>query len=1384
MAVSEEECSSAKGGPSSSNSSSAHYLAKCVLRGSAVLQVLYGHIRSPSSRDVVFGKETSIELVIIGDDGIAQSVCDQAVFGTIKDIAILPWNAKFHARDLQMWGKDLLVVISDSGKLSLLTFCNEMHRFFPVTHVQLSNPGNTRNLPGRMLAVDSSGCFIAASAYEDRLALFSLSMSKGSDIIDEKIIYPPESEGTTNTSRSIQRNSIRGTIWSMCFISQHSRKLTKEHNPVLAILLNRKDAILNELLLLEWNIEGHAIYVISQYVEAGPLAHHIVEVPNSCGLAFLFRAGDALLLDLRDPRNPCCVYRTSLNYLPNAVEEQTFVEDSCKLQDVDDERFNVAASALLELSSDYEPMCIDSENGNPNSSYKYVCSWSWGPENNRDPKMIFCVDTGEFFMIEIIFDSDGLKVNLSECLYKGLPCKALLWVEGGYLAVLVDMGDGMVLKLEDGRLCYRSPIQNISPILDMAVVDYHDEKHDQMFACCGVAPEGSIRIIRSGISVEKLLRTAPIYQGVTGIWTIQMKVSDLYHSFLVLSFVEETRVLSVGVSFTDVTDSVGFQPNVSTLACGIVSDGLLVQIHQCAVRLCLPTKAAHPEGVPLSSPICTSWSPNNVNISLGAVGHNFIVVSTSNPCCLFILGVRYLSAYHCEIYDMQHLELQNELSCISIPRQNFEKKQSNSPILENSSHISVFPSGVDINKTFVIGTHRPSVEILSFAPDRGVRIVACGTISIMNTMGTAISGCIPQDVRLVFVDRVYVLAGLRNGMLLRFEWPSGSMIPSSDLPSQCPSTSSSVNVDTALSNINLVNSFAMQMSENNALNKIKDLPINLQLVAVRRIGITPVFLVPLGDTLDADIIALSDRPWLLHSARHSLSYTSISFQPSTHVTPVFSAECPSGIFFVAENSLHLVEMVHSKRLNVQKFHLEGTPRKVLYHNESRMLLVMRTELNYGACLSDVCCVDPLSGSVLSSFRFELGETGKSMELVRVGSEQVLVVGTSLSSGPAIMPSGEAESIKGRLIVLCLEHVQNSDSGSMTFCSKAGSSSQRTSPFHDMVGYPPEQLSSSSLGSSPDDNSSDGIKLEENEIWQLRLAYSTTWQGMVLAICPYLDRFFLASAGNIFYVCGFPNDNPQRVRRFAWARTRFMITSLTAHFTRIAVGDCRDGILFYAYHEEARKLEQLYCDPSQRLVADCILMDADTAVVSDRKGSIAVLCSDHLEDNSSPECNLTLSCAYYMAEVAMSIRKGSYSYRLPADDVLQGYDGPKTNVDSLHNTIIASTLLGSIMIFIRLSREEYELLEAVQARLAIHPLTAPILGNDHNEFRGRESPVGAPKILDGDMLTQFLELTSMQQEAILSETLDAVKPSLKPLPPSHISVNQVVQLLERVHYALN
>ncbi|XP_062002958.1 uncharacterized protein LOC133720582 isoform X2 [Rosa rugosa] len=43
--------------PRPPTSSSSHYLSKCLLRGTAILQVLNGHIRFPNSHDIVFGKD-------------------------------------------------------------------------------------------------------------------------------------------------------------------------------------------------------------------------------------------------------------------------------------------------------------------------------------------------------------------------------------------------------------------------------------------------------------------------------------------------------------------------------------------------------------------------------------------------------------------------------------------------------------------------------------------------------------------------------------------------------------------------------------------------------------------------------------------------------------------------------------------------------------------------------------------------------------------------------------------------------------------------------------------------------------------------------------------------------------------------------------------------------------------------------------------------------------------------------------------------------------------------------------------------------------------------------------------------------------------------------
>ncbi|KAG0472427.1 hypothetical protein HPP92_016973 [Vanilla planifolia] len=933
------------------------------------------------------------------------------------------------------------------------------------------------------------------------------------------------------------------------------------------------------------------------------------------------------------------------------------------------------------------------------------------------------------------------------------------------------MGDGFVIQLHNGGVIYRSSIQNISPILDFSVVVDHEEKQTELFACCGMSPMGSLRIISGGLSLEKLVKTPPIYQGITGTWSLRMKKDDPYHSFLVLSFVEETRILSVGLRFFDITDVTGFQPDVCTLACGLVSDGLLVQIHRAGVRLCLPTTAAHIEGVLRSMPLCSSWIPSNLSISSGAVGHNLIVVATSNPCFLYVLGIKSASAaYPNELYEIHHLRMQHEVSCISIPEQEINCEWLSTAIhLIKNEKKNTLCREYESNPIFVIGTHKPSVEVVSFVHGQGFRFLTTGAISVEKSLGTPISSCIPEDVRIVSVDKFYVLVGLRNGMLLRYEFPQISM-----------AGHFAENKQSGPDMVMLGSS--VRPSFDNLMELIGgSRPVPLQLIAIRRIGISPVVLVPIRDSNDADVIVLGDRPWFLHAARNSLVYTSISFQPATHATSVCFVDCPNGILFVAENSLHLVELGLGKRLNVPKLSINGTLRKVLYYKEGKTLLILRTGLSGASFSSDICQVDPISGALVSKFICEPGETAKCMELVKIGHQNLLVVGTSHWNGRTIMPSGEAELTKGRLIVLNLDGTHNApESSSSLYCPTSSPPCSISSPMHEILGY--SSQSSSCIGNSPDRASDDGIKIAENDSWKFKIVYQNQLSGAVLAICAYLNRYIIASAGNTLNVFCFVTDNPLRLLKYSMTKTRFTITSLTTCFSRIAVGDCRDGILFYSFQDDLRKLELLYSDPELRLVADCTLVNMDTAVVSDRRGSISVLSNvNHLEGSESPEKNLLVNCSFYLGESAMRIQKGFFSYKVPVDDAARESDAADVDHGSPCNTIVASTLLGSLLVLIPVTSEERHLLAAVQARLAVHPLTAPVLGNDLVEFRGRSTQACVPNMLDGDMLTQFLELTITQQEAVLAITDDRIPEPLSQVS-LQLSVNQVTKLLERIYHA--
>lgn len=64
-------------------------------------------------------------MVIIDEDGILQSVCEQAVFGIIKDLAILPWNEELYTSQV------FLATLGESflGNLCILIYLIEIFLF-------------------------------------------------------------------------------------------------------------------------------------------------------------------------------------------------------------------------------------------------------------------------------------------------------------------------------------------------------------------------------------------------------------------------------------------------------------------------------------------------------------------------------------------------------------------------------------------------------------------------------------------------------------------------------------------------------------------------------------------------------------------------------------------------------------------------------------------------------------------------------------------------------------------------------------------------------------------------------------------------------------------------------------------------------------------------------------------------------------------------------------------------------------------------------------------------------------------------------------------------------------------------------------------------------
>ena len=61
--------------------------------------------------------------------------------------------------------------------------------------------------------------------------------------------------------------------------------------------------------------------------------------------------------------------------------------------------------------------------------------------------------------------------------------------------------------------------------------------------CSGVAKDGSLRVVRNGVGIQE--RAAAELPGIKGVWSLKSGDDAPHDTFLVVTFMRETRVLAV-----------------------------------------------------------------------------------------------------------------------------------------------------------------------------------------------------------------------------------------------------------------------------------------------------------------------------------------------------------------------------------------------------------------------------------------------------------------------------------------------------------------------------------------------------------------------------------------------------------------------------------------------------------------------------------------------------------------------------------------------------------------------------------------------------------------------------------------------------------------------
>ncbi|KAI9006019.1 CPSF A subunit region-domain-containing protein [Gaertneriomyces semiglobifer] len=674
----------------------------------AITAAVLGNFSGTKQQEVLVARDTWLELLRPDHTtGKVESLVETCVFGVIRSLK---------AFRLTGGSKDYIVVGSDSGRIVIFEYNPDKNVFDKIHEETYGKTGCRRIVPGQYLAADPKGRAVMIGAIEK-----------------QKLVYILNRDATTRLTISSPLEAHKSSTLVHDLVGVD----VGFENPVFAAIEVDYSEVdqdptgeafqSSEKVLTYYELDLGLNHVVRKWSDpVDPRSNMLIQVPGGvdgpsgvlvCSEGYItWRHPDYPAARVPIPRRPGPLY----NPVGGANGE-----DSDSLRGI------IIISAVTHKLKRGFFILAQTEEGD---IFKITLDYEAGADGV----------IGGIQNLRIKY-FDTLSVANSMCLLKTGFLFLASEIGNHYLYQIENLGDddeeqtefeSATLPQDEDVTVYFNPrglrnlalvdeMESSAPLIDAKVLNLGQDETPQIYALCGRGARSTFRVMRHGLEVSEMA-VSELPGNPNAVWTVKATSRDAYDSFIVVSFIDATLVLSIGETVEEVTDT-GFLNSTPTLTVAQIGDDALVQVYPRGIRHIRADRRV------------SEWkAPGNKTIVQAVCNQRQVAVALSGgEVVYFELDLSgQLNEYQ------ERKEMASNVTCLSIGK---------------------VPEGRQRSPFLAVGCEDNTVRVVSLDPDTCLQSLSMQAVNYT-----------PTSLQLVELNdsssgqsNLYLTIGLQSGLLLR-----------------------------------------------------------------------------------------------------------------------------------------------------------------------------------------------------------------------------------------------------------------------------------------------------------------------------------------------------------------------------------------------------------------------------------------------------------------------------------------------------------------------------------------------------------------------------------------------------------------------------------------